>query len=316
MRDPLVSVLIPAFNAQEYVCECVDSVRSQDYGQLEIIVVDDGSSDATLEALSRHPDITVISQANQGACVARNRALAAASGVYIKFLDADDFLQAGALRSQVDALRRLDSNAIVYGDYSILREGSVTVIANVEIRQDDEQLAQMVMANIMTSTPLHRRQWLDKVGGFDVRFPSGQEWNLHVRLAAAGARFVYQPGNIYTHRVHHSADRISVRRRQSPDRLESEVQKILMTLDSVSADATAKSLAALSARLWENGRSALREGREALANRCFDLAREVSRDDLDRFWPTFYRINYHLFGIRGAERISRLTTRSGKSLFH
>lgn len=315
MSDPLVSVLIPAFNAEQYISDCVNSVREQAYDDWEIIVVDDGSTDGTLEVLSRYHDVKVVSQAKQGACVARNRALAEARGTYIKFLDADDFLQAGALRSQVDALQRLDSSAIVYGDYSILREGSVTAITNTDIH-DGEQLAQLIMANIMTSTPLHRRQLLEKVGGFDARFRSGQEWNLHVRLAAAGARFIYQPEHIYTHRVHFAAERISIKRRYSAGCLEGEVEKVLMTLESVRAAATAKSLAAFSAQLWGIGRSALREGQEALANRCFELARDIAHDDLDRFWPTFYKINYHLFGVRAAERISQLTMRSKKSLFY
>lgn len=316
MKDPLVSILIPAFNAERYVSPCVESVLSQEYGKLEVIVVDDGSSDGTLEALSRYKNIKVITQSNQGACAARNQALGAARGTYIKFLDADDFLHPGAIRSQVDAIQRLNSISIVYGDYSILREGAVKTVSNVVIQQDSEQLAQLVMANLMTSTPLHRKNLLDKVGGFDVRFKSGQEWNLHVRLAALGTQFVYHPQEIYMHRVHFSEDRISIKRRKSPSRLEYEKQKMLMTLHSVEQHASAKSRAAFAARLWDIGREALREGREDLASECFDLARQLSISDLKLFWPTLYKINHRLFGVRGAEKLSQLTLRFKKSLFY
>lgn len=315
MNSPLVSVLIPAFNSERFIAKCVESVLGQNYGRVEVIVVDDGSTDGTREVLEHYKELKVISQTNQGACVARNKALCAADGDYIKFLDADDFLLAEAIALQVDAMKKLDANSMVYGDYIIHREGDVKAINNVVIQQEREQLPQLIMANILTSTPMHRKGLLKKVGGFDARFKSGQEWNLHVRLAAQGARFAYQPVKIYTHRVHFSADRISIKRKNSPSRLEGEVEKILMTLESVGA-VSETSLAAFSACLWEIGRAALREGKQDLARSCFELAKTVSHKEMKHFWPTFYRINHALFGVRAAEKISQLTMHFKKSLFY
>jgi glycosyltransferase involved in cell wall biosynthesis len=316
MKTPLVSILIPAFNSERFIGQCVESVLGQGYGRVEVIVVDDGSSDGTREMLECYKEVKVISQTNQGACVARNKALVAAEGDYVKFLDADDFLLAGAISSQVDAMKRLDGNSLVYGDYSILREGAVRAVNNVVIQPGCEQLAQLIMANILTSTPMHRKDLLDKVGGFDARFKSGQEWNLHVRLAAKGARFVYQPAKVYTHRIHFSADRISIKRKNSPSRLEGELEKILMTLESVGGTVSETSLAAFSACVWEIGRAALREGKQDLARSCFDLAKTVSRKNMKLFWPTFYKLNHDLFGVRAAEKISQLTMHFKKSLFY
>ena len=316
MNGPLVSVLIPAFNSENFICQCIESVLDQDYAPVEIIVVDDGSTDKTSVKLCGYTGIKVLSQANQGACEARNKAIHAASGKYIKFLDADDYLLAGALAAQVELMETLDSRSIVYGDYSILREGVIKAVSNSVIDHESDQLAQLVMANILTSTPMHRKGLLVGIGGFDARFKSGQEWNLHVRLAAAGVKFVYSPGAVYVHRVHFSENRISIKRKNSPSRLQAELDKLLMTLHSVDNQLSETSLAAFSACVWGIGRAAWREGKQDLANACFDLAQKTSPQQMTLFWPRLYKINYSLFGISAAEKISQLSMRFKKSLFY
>ena len=98
-RDPKISVIIPAYNAGRYIENCIDSLLSQTYGNLEVITVNDGSSDDTAEKLSRYvPRITLIDQPNRGVAAARNRALEIASGDYILFLDADDYLAPAPLK--------------------------------------------------------------------------------------------------------------------------------------------------------------------------------------------------------------------------
>lgn len=90
---PAVSVIVPAYNVERYIVECIESLLSQTYPNLEIIVVDDGSTDATaleLRRYERFDNITLISQQNQGVSVARNKALAAAHGEFIAFIDSDD----------------------------------------------------------------------------------------------------------------------------------------------------------------------------------------------------------------------------------
>src|SRR5690554_4386435 len=84
---PLVSIVIPCYNSENYVSECLESVLSQDYANIEVVVVDDGSTDSSLEILSRYPGIRVLSQANAGACVARNRGFGISRGKYVKFLE-------------------------------------------------------------------------------------------------------------------------------------------------------------------------------------------------------------------------------------
>ncbi|MNJ68898.1 hypothetical protein D3C77_651910 [compost metagenome] len=89
-----------------------------------------------------------------------------------------------------------------------------------------------------------------------------------------------------------------------------------MTLRSVDNGLSETSLAAFSACVWGIGRAALREGRRDLASQCFELAKQISREDMKLFWPAVYKINHGLFGASTAEKISQLTMRFKRSLFY
>lgn len=107
--EPVVSVVIPCFNQGQFLSEALDSVISQSYRPLEVIVVDDGSTDDTPEIASefvnRHSWIKYVRQSNQGPAHARNRGIEASVGQWIQFLDADDFLLPGKIQFQIESLR-------------------------------------------------------------------------------------------------------------------------------------------------------------------------------------------------------------------
>jgi GT2 family glycosyltransferase len=118
MSDPLVSICMPAYNAEDYVGDALDSALAQTYPELEIIVVNDGSTDGTAAVLDRYSDheqVAVIHQENQGHCAAANNAYRASSGDYVKFFDADDLLSPQFVERQVERL-----------------EGSTTHVASAE----------------------------------------------------------------------------------------------------------------------------------------------------------------------------------------
>jgi glycosyltransferase involved in cell wall biosynthesis len=100
---PLVSILIPCYNAAPYVAEAITSALAQSWSSKEIIVVDDGSSDESVAVARRFEDqgIIILSQSNSGASAARNRAFAASRGEYVKFFDADDVLHPGLIEAQM-----------------------------------------------------------------------------------------------------------------------------------------------------------------------------------------------------------------------
>ena len=100
---PLVSAIIPNFNYARFVCEAVESALAQTYDHLEVIVVDDGSSDDSLQVLKQFGDrIRVIAQPNAGVAASRNNGAAASSGEFVAFLDADDLWAPDKIAAQVE----------------------------------------------------------------------------------------------------------------------------------------------------------------------------------------------------------------------
>ena len=108
---PLVSILIPAFNAQKWIADTIESAVRQTWPKKEIIVVDDGSRDQTLSIARRFASkgVSVVTQANQGASTARNHAFAICQGDYIQWLDADDLLAPDKIARQMAALEQCRS---------------------------------------------------------------------------------------------------------------------------------------------------------------------------------------------------------------
>lgn len=118
LDDPLVSVIIPVYNTAEFLDECLGSLMHQTYQKLEIICVDDGSTDASWDILSAYAgkDTRIICQHqdNQGQSVARNKGLAAASGEYVCFLDSDDYLDRSTIQRCVDVVMRTGAEIVLF----------------------------------------------------------------------------------------------------------------------------------------------------------------------------------------------------------
>ena len=123
---PLVSVIVPSYNAEPWIERTLASVLGQTHRHLEVIVVDDGSTDATVERLRAcsDPRLRVIEQANAGACVARNRALAEASGDYVQYLDADDLLSPDKIGRQVAILQRAPPGCLAVSGTVYFKDGT------------------------------------------------------------------------------------------------------------------------------------------------------------------------------------------------
>src|SRR3989442_9117982 len=108
---PLVSILIPAFNAQEWIADTIQSALRQTWPRKEIIIVDDGSTDHTLSIARQFAskEVSVVTQANQGAAAARNKAFSLSQGDYIQWLDADDLLAPDKIERQMDVMNQCRS---------------------------------------------------------------------------------------------------------------------------------------------------------------------------------------------------------------
>lgn len=113
-KDTLISVVIPAYNAAQYLEQCIQNVLLQSYKNLEIIVVDDGSKDNTREIAQQYP-VKLIQQENQGSAAARNAGIQAATGEYIHFMDADDLINLNFYERMLDAILSVDADMACCG---------------------------------------------------------------------------------------------------------------------------------------------------------------------------------------------------------
>jgi len=114
MANPLVSIIIPAYNSEKFISQCLESAINQTYKNIEIIVIDDGSTDQSLAILKRfeYDNLKIFSQANKGASAARNFGLSIAKGEFIQFLDADDFISFNKIENQIN-LAIVNSNKLI-----------------------------------------------------------------------------------------------------------------------------------------------------------------------------------------------------------
>ncbi len=283
---PLVSVIIPAYNAAHFMGETLDSIFAQTFTRFEVIVINDGSSDTEEleQVLQRYPaNLRYIKQENQGAGAARNAGLRAATGEFVAFLDADDtwvrtFLerQLGLLRSSKADL--VFADALLFGDSPL--EGRTFMQMNPPQGEVTVENLLAVKVTVLTSTVLARRASILDVGLFDVSLRRGQDFDLWLRLAKAGARFAYTRDVLAHHRI--------VENSLSGGTI-SQLQRTLAVLESVKArtDLTEGEKAALQ---WNMNRTlrelALENGKEKLLGRDFPGARH-SFNEARKFAPSW-----------------------------
>lgn len=232
MKRPLVSIIIPVYNASRFVEESVYSALNQTYSDIEVVVVNDGSTDDSLDKLlSIHDDrLRIFSQLNQGPNVARNRGLKESRGEYVKFLDADDVLYPQVVATQVEQMAELGEDEVVFGDLNFIDEKGVVYhekkLDKALFESSSQDYWIMRYWNIATSAPLHRRSLLDKVGGWDVMLLNHQESMLHLAMSIHGVRFVYRPLVVAGYRNYQSADRITTLRISRAPKLNAELYRL------------------------------------------------------------------------------------------
>ena len=307
---PLVSIIIPCFNSEEYISECVESALSQDYSNIEVIVVNDGSTDNSVNILKKIKGINLYTQKNSGACVARNFGLSKSKGKYIKFLDSDDFLAPHAISTQVKISETLSPYTIVYGDYYELRDGTATYQSLY--KPYTNQTSNLIMSYILTTSPLHRRWMLEKIGGFDERFKNGQEWNLHIRLSSEGFIFHHHKLPIHTYRIHHSPDRISVQKNNDTNKLLYAASKAEMTLEKIANNYSGDVNAAFAYRFWNIARQLYLAGDRENYKIYLHKSKALT-PDYQKFWTKKRQLLHKALGFELSTRVSKIYSKLRKS---
>ncbi|HEX7292073.1 MAG TPA: glycosyltransferase [Conexibacter sp.] len=207
MSEPLVSVLVPARDAERFLAEALESALAQPLA-LELLVCDDGSRDGT-RAVARRLGARVLCHDRPcGVVAARNALLAAARGRYVAFLDADDVYLPGGLAAQVALLERRADVVLVHGGAEIIDEDGRELppwrrpFSDDAVEDGPAAFAELLLSNeLVTSTVVARRSALLAAGGFHRVGPSSSDWDLWLRLTRHGA-VAYRAAPVARYRQH------------------------------------------------------------------------------------------------------------------
>jgi glycosyltransferase involved in cell wall biosynthesis len=197
--NPLVSVIIPAYNAESFIHFTLDSVLAQTYQDFEVIVVDDGSSDRTPQIVEsfaqRDPRIQLLRQPNSGVAAARNLAIQAWKGLYVSPIDADDIWYPQKLEKQVRCIEEADESVGLVYSWSVYLNEAGEIIGRY-IADQSYTFAEGDVFNVLlyfnfldnASTALFRRSCIDRVGGYNCTLKAQnaqgcEDWDIYIRMA-------------------------------------------------------------------------------------------------------------------------------------
>ena len=314
---PLVSIIIPCYNAANWVSEAVDSCLAQTYSPIEIIVIDDGSTDSSVEVLQTYGEQIVLQVApeNRNGSHARNHGVALANGTYIQFLDADDYLLPDKIARQVSFLQESGAD-VVYGDWQHqYHEAGVIRMGTVTVSEHQEDVLTSLLRGWWTANHsiLFRRETVIASGGWDETITVADDRDFFISVAMRGADIRYQSG---CHTIYRRYGAIT-----------------LSTSNQLGAQrGNERLLNKAWNQLEENGRLTTAH-KEALAISYFNIARNyyqkenrAKRDQIynmvlslnPHFRPQesrLYTTTYRLFGFEAAEwlahRLRKLRGRDG-----
>lgn len=206
-----VSIIIPCHNVQDHVVKALDSALAQDHPDLEILCVDDGSTDRTAEILKSYEVLhrgrmRVITQAHKGASAARNAGALATSGDYLQFLDADDVILPEKVSGQVALAIECGQPALIVGDFEQVMPNGL--LLPVLALYDQAWMGLIKTRMGTTSANLWKRTDLFAVGGWNEQLGSSQDYELMFRLLQGGYRVAWD-ARIRTHVLKRASGSIS-----------------------------------------------------------------------------------------------------------
>lgn len=305
---PLVSIVIPSFNAGRWLRPCVESALAQSWPEKEILVVDDGSTDGSLEVLRSFGDaIRMLERPHQGAPSARNAGLAAARGEWVQFLDADDYLEPPKIEAQLAESAGAEAD-VLYSPVIVEtwrdEKAADRVIDPIDPESDLYE-RWFTMQLPQTGAALWRAETLRKMGGWNEAMPCVQDHELYLRALQAGLRF---HATASSHAVYRLWSESTLCRKDPVLAIEVRTRLARQLLD------------------WLRETGHLTSRHQATAGRiCFGLARQIARFDRERAAeyhrarraeglialagpaaPAHYRLLYRILGFAAAERLASL----------
>jgi len=202
MNNPKVSILIPLYNSEEYIAETIDSCLNQTYDNIEIIIVDDGSTDSGLniaqEYENKYKNIKVDIQKNSGAPVARNRAFALSTGDYIQYIDADDLMHPDKIQLQMEVLKTADDRTIVFGRQGRFQESIENVIwKDLPVNKNYNDPKQFLLdlwesgRAVIPHLWLAPRKLIKESGGWDESLAKNQDGEFFARVVFGASQVLF-----------------------------------------------------------------------------------------------------------------------------
>lgn len=306
--SPFVSILIPCFNAERWIGQAIESAIAQTWPRKEVIVVDDGSTDQSLDIIKSFGDrIRWDAGPNRGGNAARNRLLEMAEGDWLQYLDADDYLMPDKIASQVVGLRTHPGVDVLFGPVTIeWHHDDAIRVTQMPIPEPHDPWRLLALWHLpQTGAPLWRKSALEDVGKWLTNQPCCQEHELYLRLLMAGKHLTFYPASGAVYR-RFSNGSLSTR---APDLVRCERLKIEKRIEdhlTAIGALTPQRQAAINQARFEMARSVWNEDRSQA--RAI-LATIVGIDSFQPNGPTaplLYRLAYRLFGFEMAERIAML----------
>lgn len=295
---PKVSVIIPVFNGERFICHAIESVLAQTYKDFELIVVDDGSQDQTAQRIKQYGDqIIYLYQSNSGQAKAKNLGCAHAQGEYLAFLDSDDRWYPNKLEVQVQVMDNNLQVGLIYSDVDLIdEEGNLLEKSYLKRRtKKKKRLPETAIGKHLfpyPSTVLLRKRLFEKAGGFNPTFyQNAEDFPLWARIYKL-SELIQAPDPLSQRRTHpNQASR-------SRDRTK-EVIHMLNDLWSLCADEPDKHVSLLR----QYGRTWSREGQRLISEGNPELGRKYLK----------YSFHYYPFYFRNYIRMIRSYCLSGKA---
>lgn len=304
-----VSILIPCYNAERWIAQAIESALGQTWHDKEVVVVDDGSTDRSLEIIQRYDDrLRWETGPNRGGNQARNRLLELATGDWVQYLDADDYLLADKIERQLAKCMESSAPDVVYGpwilEYWSEKESRRVFLDAAEPRDPWILLVRWLLPQ--TGAPLFRREALVQVGGWNPDQPVCQEYELYLRLLMKRRQFFYcgEGGAVYRQ---WGLDTVCNRDMPSTFRRRLEITDRAETFLMENGELSPERVRAISQGRFEAARQVWLTAPDR-ASRIMARIRETDPDYSPVGWaaPRTYQVAFNLFGFEVAERLAGL----------